>query len=86
MKTKIVYICEHCNTEHGTSYHAEQCEAKHWGLTMREYYDYKELLENERVAFGILSCRSNPETRKIADDAVAAVIAFQNEHGFTDNR
>lgn len=86
MRTKIRYVCEHCNSEYETSYHAEECEAKHLGLTISEYSEYKELLEKEREAFSTVSCRNNPATRQACDDAVAAVLEFQKKYGFTDNR
>lgn len=86
MKTKIIYICEFCDRQYKTSKEAYECEAKCLGLTTNEYKEYLELLEEERRAFSQLHVATNDTTRKRCDDAVKAVIAFQEKHGFVDNR
>ena len=86
MKIKITYICEFCDREHRTSKEAYECEANCLGLTICEYDEYIKLLEEERHAFSINACTNNNKTRKKCDDAVKAVIDFQEKHGFVDNR
>lgn len=86
MKTKTIYICEFCNKKYKTSKAAFECEAKCLGLTTDEYKEYLDLLEEERRAFSEASCANNDRIRKRCDNAVNAVINFQKEHGFVDNR
>lgn len=86
MKTRTVYICEFCHSEYKTSKEAYECEAKCLGLTVEQYKEYVNLLQEEKRAFGVASCYMNDEVRKRCDDVVKAVLDFQKEHNFTDNR
>lgn len=86
MKARTVYECEFCGNQYKTTKKAYECEAKHLGLTMEEYKEYMNLLDEEKTAFGIAGCASNDVIRKRCDDAVKAVIAFQEKHGLEDNR
>ncbi len=86
MRTKTIYICEFCGSEHKTSMDAFLCEATCLGLTSEQYQEYNDLLKKERHVFGVVACTNNPETRKACDDVVAEVIAFQKKYGFKDNR
>ena len=85
MKTKTIYKCEFCDRQYNTSKEAYECEAKCLGLTIDEYKEYRYLLREERNAFSEASCVNNERTRKRCDDAVKAVITFQEKHGFVDN-
>ena len=86
MKIKTIYICDFCDRQYKTSKEAYECEAKCLGLTTNEYKEYLDLLEEERRAFSQLHVATNDTTRKRCDDAVKAVIAFQEKHNFVDNR
>lgn len=86
MKTKTVYMCDFCNKEYNRSIDAYKCEAEHLGLTIDEYKEYMNLLEEERRAFSAASSVVNNEIRKRCDDTIKAVFDFQKEHNFTDNR
>ncbi len=86
MKTKTVYVCDFCNKEYKNSMDAYKCEAKHLGLTIDEYKKYMKLLKEERRAFIVASSVVNDEIRKRCDDTVKAVLDFQKEHNFTNNR
>lgn len=86
MKTKIIYICEFCDSQHKTEKEAYECEANCLGLTINEYKEYLDLLEEERRAFSQVHVCRNKETIKRCDDAVEAVIVFQEKHDFVDNR
>lgn len=86
MKTKIIYICEFCDRQHKTEKEAYECEANCLGLTINEYKEYLDLLEEERIAFSQRHVVNNEITRKRCDDAVKVVIAFQEKYGFIDNR
>lgn len=86
MKTKTIYICEFCNKQYQIPENAIECEATHLGLTVDQYKEYMDLLREERDAFGQAGCANNDQIRKRCDDAVQAVLDFQNKYGFTDNR
>ena len=66
MKTRTVYICEFCHSEYKTSKEAYECEAKCLGLTVEQYKEYVNLLQEERSVFGKASCSMNDEIGKNA--------------------
>lgn len=86
MKTRTVYICEFCHSEYKTSSEAYKCEAKCLGLTVEQYKEYVNLLQEEKRAFSSASCSMNDEIIKRCDKAVKAVLDFKREHNFIDNR
>lgn len=86
MKTRTIYICEMCGTEHRSCNEAYKCEAKCLGLTYEQYQKYMNLLKEERNAFSFVSITANDETRKRCDDAVKAVIDFKNRYNIIDTR
>ena len=86
MRSKTIYQCEYCLTEYKTSKEAHKCEADCLKLTMDEYVEYLELLSEEKSAFGQASCVMNDDVRERCDNAVKAVVKFQEEHGITDSK
>ena len=86
MKVKSIYQCEYCLSEYKTSKEAMDCEAKCLKLTRSEYEEYLYLLKEEKAAFAQASSVNNEWIRKRCDDAVKAVIKFQEEHGIADGR
>lgn len=85
MKMQIKYQCEYCFKEYDNAQDAYQCEADCLKLTLDEYGQYRELLKNEKEAFGQAACIMNDEIRNRCDNAVEAVLLFQKEHGITDD-
>lgn len=86
MKSNIIYTCDYCNSQHKSFNEACECEAKCLGLTIDEYKEYLDLLEEERRAFAEASGENNDRIRKRCDNAVISVIEFQKKYGFVDNR
>lgn len=86
MKTKMVYICEHCKNEYKSAEDALKCEAKHLGLTLEEYKKYLALLETEKRCGFNVGIAKNERTDKLWDDAIKEVIRFQKEHNLSDNK
>ena len=56
MKSNIIYTCDYCNSQHKSFTEACECEAKCLGLTIDEYKEYLDLLEEERRAFALYFC------------------------------
>lgn len=86
MKTKMVFVCEHCKREYEYAGGALECEAKHFGLTLEEYEEYLALLRTEKDFAIYVSIAKNEHSEKLHDEAINAVIKFRKEHNFTDNR
>ena len=86
MKTKTVFVCEHCKSEYECAGDALKCEATHLGLTLEEYKEYLALLRTEKDCGINVSIAKNERTEKLLDEAINAIIKFQKEHNITDNR
>lgn len=86
MKTKTVFVCEQCGFEYKCAGDALKCEANHFGLTLEEYQEYLALLRTEKDCGTNVSIAKNEHTEKLLDDAIKAVLKFQKDHNFTDNR
>lgn len=56
------------------------CEAAHYGLTLEEYYHWRELLKTVKEAGAINSISKNERTDKAFDDAVIRLVEFEKEH------
>ena len=46
MKTIMMYQCEKCRKIYDSAIQAMTCEAAHYGLTLEEYYHWRELFKN----------------------------------------
>lgn len=58
----------------------------HFQNVIKKSWTWQRLTEEERRAFSEASCANNDRIRKRCDNAVNAVINFQKEHDFIDNR
>ena len=50
MKTIMMYQCEKCRKIYDSAIQAMTCEAAHYGLTLEEYYHWRELLKTVKEA------------------------------------
>jgi len=50
MKTIMMYQCEKCRKVYDSASQAMTCEAAHYGLTLEEYYHWRELLKTVKEA------------------------------------
>lgn len=75
-----------CGVEHKNAVDALKCEAKHLGLTIEEYQEYTALLRTEKECGINVSIAKNERTEKLLEEAINAVLKFQKEHNFADNR
>ena len=86
VRTKVRYACDFCDKEYKFPQDALNCEAAHLGLTHKQYQQYCDLLAEEQRAYGIAGSLSNEYTRQRCDNATKAVLDFQKEYGFVDDR
>lgn len=86
MKTKIYYVCEYCGCQYEEPKYAYHCEAQCLGISIEEYHEYRNLLDEERKAYRDSVSVNNKEVRRRRDDASKAVIEFQNKHGIKPER
>lgn len=80
MKTIMMYQCEKCRKVYDSASHAMTCEAAHYGLTLEEYYHWRELLKTVKEAGAMNSISKNERTDKAFDDAVIRLVEFEKEH------
>lgn len=86
VRTKVIYVCDFCDKEYKFPQDALNCEAAHLRLTHEQYLQYRNLLAEEQRAYGIVGSLYNDHTRKRCDDATKAVLDFQKEYDFVDDR
>lgn len=75
-----LYKCDHCNFT-GTKAACELHEAGHFNLTIEEYRRWQELKSKLAHASYTVSVTKNETTDKAFDDAINAIIDFEQQHG-----
>lgn len=81
MKQYLMYECEVCGN-HGRSRDTiAQCEASHFGLTLAEMERWETLKKTVRTKSAAVYCSKNERTEKAFDDAIAALMQFEEVHG-----
>lgn len=80
MRAKTIYICETCGFQSFDANEMEQHEANHLGLTVEEFHSYNTLKSFAAYMGGVVCNRNNDETRGKFDEAIAKLVAFEEEH------
>ena len=80
MKQHIIYECENCRKQSKDREEIMKCEASHFGLTIAEMQEWKNLKENARHAGAVVGTTKNEHTDKAFDEAIEKLIAFEKEH------
>lgn len=57
-----------------------KCEASHFGLTVIEMREWKNLKENAKHAGTVVGTAKNEQTDKAFDEAIEKLLAFEQEH------
>lgn len=80
MKHRIVFDCEFCDNYFFRRVDCEEHEAAHFGLTRKEYLDWKILnIEAAEAGRRCGSC-NNSSTRTSFDNAIKALCLFEENH------
>lgn len=80
MDTKMIYICGKCRKESKTKDEIIECEARHLGLTVEEYHQWKNLKREVKDAGINVSICKNDETEMEFDRAVMNLTNFETKH------
>lgn len=81
MKQHIIYECENCRKQSKDREEIMKCEASHFGLTIAEMQEWKNLKENVRHAGAVVGTTKNEQTDKAFDEAIEKLLAFEKGHG-----
>ena len=81
MKQYTVYICETCGCESKNRDEMREHEASHLGLTVKEMETYKALKSLVRYMGSVVSNTNNEATRKMFDESIEDLIAFEKKYG-----
>ena len=85
MKQYTIYVCETCGLETKNYKEMRQHEAEHLGLTIDEMESYHALKSRAEHMGAVIASRNNEETRKMFDEAIEKLLAFEKEHGLIQN-
>lgn len=81
MKQYTVYVCETCGYESKNCNEMREHEAFHLRLTVKEMETYNALKSFARYMGSVVSNTNNEATRKMFDEAIEALIAFEKKYG-----
>lgn len=85
MKQRIIYCCEFCSSFWSDSQAiCEAHEASHFGLTRKEYLDWRILTKEAGAAGRDIGISNNQNTRIKFGKAIEALCSFEEEHGLKD--
>lgn len=80
MVAERIYKCECCGKKSSNPNKILSCEARHLGLTVKEYQEYRRLLEVEKKASLVCERKRNKTTISDKNKAINAVLRFQKQH------
>ena len=80
-----MYQCEFCNFQTTDETECLSHEArKHYGITLKEYEQWKKLNEEASRAGAMQSISCNPHTRAEFDRTIRELVDFEKAHGLPD--
>jgi predicted metal-binding protein len=80
MKSYVAYVCKKCGKESRDSDEIKKCEASHYGLTLEEMQEWKQLQEYVKSVSSIVSITKNESTERNFDEAIASLLSFEKKH------
>lgn len=86
MRRLMKYQCEVCGIVYSDIDDARACEAKDYGLTLKEYDEWGSLCEAAARAGKRIGVHKCPETDAAFDAACEALAAFETAHGLGDRK
>lgn len=83
MKKIVMYQCSECGKVSSEYDEILNCELQHLGLTKYQYLEWKKLKEQAEQAGRIVSHTKNSQTDKVFDEAIKALVNFEEQHKIT---
>lgn len=80
MKQKILYVCEFCEAGYLEKEKCETCEAEHYGITRKEYLDWRMLNKEAAEAGKQIGCCNTEKTRANFDKAIERLVKYEETH------
>ncbi len=80
MRMYQMYVCSYCGRESQDGDEIESCEARHFGLTVKEKHEWDVLKANAKYCGSVVYDTNNEETRKAYDDAIHKLCEFEQLH------
>lgn len=85
MRQKTAYECEFCGNTYIAQDVCEECEAHHFGLSRKEYLDWRILNKDAAYAGKIMGRCCNEYTRSNFDRAIEKLVSFEKRHGIAQD-
>lgn len=86
MKQKNVFCCEFCQFVTDDRIECEKHEAAHFGLTRKDYLDWRVLCKEASGAGKRVGVSKNKDTDAAFDAAVQRLCDFEENHGLETAR
>lgn len=83
MRQQTIYCCEFCDKRYMEQADCEEHEATHFGLSWREYLDWRVLWKQTAHAGRMCGCSNDEKSRENFDDWVAKLTDFEVRHNLT---
>lgn len=83
MKQRTIYCCEFCDSQYMAQADCEEHEATHFGLTRKEYLDWRVLCRHSAQAGRICGCTNDKKSRKDFDEWIEKLTNFEVRHELT---
>ena len=80
MKQHIIYECDNCGKKSKDKVEIMKCEASHFGLTVIEMREWKNLKENAKHTGTVVGTTKNEQTDRAFDEAIKKLLTFEKEH------
>lgn len=85
MKQRTAYECEFCGNMYMAKDVCEECEAYHFGMSRKEYLDWRILNKDAAEAGKRMGICCDENTRSSFDRAIANLVSFEKNHGIASN-
>lgn len=86
MTIKTIYSCDICDYMTSSKKECEAHEAKHLGLTIKEYHEWYNLFQNAKNAYNQYACGITPERKQAVNKSLTELISFELNHNVKDRR
>jgi predicted metal-binding protein len=84
MKAYTIFVCEKCGKESKDREVIMKCEASHYGLTVAELHEWKQLQECVRYTSSVVYRTKNEQTERDYDCAIASLLEFEKAHNLKE--